>query len=78
MMEEKDEMTALIKELFSANERLKEENKRLENEVARLQVELAKAKRGRGPMRDGRSENIEDFGQKESSETSQSCNSRNK
>lgn len=46
MMEEKDEMTALIKELFSANERLKEENKRLENEVVRLQVELAKAKRG--------------------------------
>lgn len=46
MMEEKDEMTALIKELFSANERLKEENKRLENEVARLQIELAKAKRG--------------------------------
>lgn len=46
MIEEKDEMTALVKELFSANERLKEENKRLENEVARLQVELAKAKRG--------------------------------
>ena len=44
-MEEKDEMTALIKELFSANERLKEENKRLESEVARLQIELAKAKR---------------------------------
>lgn len=46
MIEEKDEMTALVKELFSANERLKEENKRLENEVARLQVELAKARRG--------------------------------
>lgn len=45
-MEEKDEMTALIKELFSANERLKEENKRLESEVARLQIKLAKAKRG--------------------------------
>ena len=35
-MEEKDEMTALIKELFSANERLKEENKRLESEVPHL------------------------------------------
>lgn len=46
MIEEKDEMTALVKELFSANDRLKEENKRLENEVARLQMELAKAKRG--------------------------------
>lgn len=45
-MEEKDEMTALIKELFSANERLKEENKKLEGEVARLQIELAKARRG--------------------------------
>ena len=46
MMEEKDEMTALVKELFSTNERLKEENKRLESEVARLQIELAKARRG--------------------------------
>lgn len=45
-MEEKDEMTALVKELFSVNDRLKEENKRLENEVARLQMELAKARRG--------------------------------
>lgn len=46
MMEEKDEMTALVKELFSTNERLKEENKKLESEVARLQIELAKARRG--------------------------------
>lgn len=46
MMEEKDEMTTLVKELFSANEKLKEENKRLESEVARLQIELAKARRG--------------------------------
>lgn len=46
MIEEKDEMTALVKELFSANERLKEENKRLESEVSRLQIELAKARRG--------------------------------
>lgn len=45
-MEEKDEMTALVKELFSVNDKLKEENKRLENEVARLQMELAKARRG--------------------------------
>lgn len=45
-MEEKDEMTAIIKELFSVNDRLKEENKRLENEVVRLQIELVKTRRG--------------------------------
>jgi hypothetical protein len=46
MMEEKDEMTAIIKELFDVNEKLKEENKRLEDEIVHLQIELIKARRG--------------------------------